>query len=311
MNAVVSIITPTYNRGHLLSRAWSSLLKQTEQRFQWIIVDDGSNDSTRDVVRGFNDCRITYVWQENHGVNWARNRGEKEVSAEFVIFLDSDDELLDETTLQQMLEEILSTRPDIACVSFTVVDSQMRSSFYHLPGERLEANYRDHICEQTFRGEFFPIYRRDALSISPWPPFNAMEVLRHWRIARQRPVVMINRPARIYHRGEVNSLTSAQSVINRATDVVLASEKLIEEHKKDWLTYCPCQLGKYNFYKAMHLTISDSACKALPSIGRAARYGKFNIKLKALLIFIFLALPLPLRKYIFINYAKVKSKFFF
>ena len=64
MNPFVSVITPTYNRAHLLPHVSASLLKQTEERFHWIIVDDGSTDSTREVVQEFNDPHITYVRQE-------------------------------------------------------------------------------------------------------------------------------------------------------------------------------------------------------------------------------------------------------
>ena len=228
MNQLVSVITPTYNRAHLLPRVWASLLKQTEQRFQWIIIDDGSTDSSREVIQGFNDPRVIYIWQENQGVNSARNRGEEEVQADFVIFLDSDDELLNETTLDEMLTEIQVTRPEIACVSFTVKDSKGDGAFFYIPEERerFEANYLDHVCEQI-SGEFFPIYRRDALSISRWPPLNGMEVLRVWRIALKRPVLIVNRPARIYHSKGCDSLTNIDSVINRAGDMVLGIKSSI------------------------------------------------------------------------------------
>ena len=71
MAPTVSIVTPTYNRAHLLPRAWASIARQTETRLEWIVVDDGSTDNTRQVVLAFNDPRIHYIYQHNQGENEA------------------------------------------------------------------------------------------------------------------------------------------------------------------------------------------------------------------------------------------------
>ena len=84
MAPTVSIVTPTYNRAHLLPRAWASIARQTETRLEWIVVDDGSTDNTRQVVLAFNDPRIHYIYQHNQGVNEARNRGGLEVRGDYV-----------------------------------------------------------------------------------------------------------------------------------------------------------------------------------------------------------------------------------
>jgi len=67
MNPKVSVIIPTYNRANLLSRAIKSVLNQTFQDFELIIVDDGSVDNTREVVEEFQkeDLRIKHIYQEN------------------------------------------------------------------------------------------------------------------------------------------------------------------------------------------------------------------------------------------------------
>ena len=70
----LSIITPTYNRGKLLIDAYESLCNQTDKDFEWIIIDDGSIDNTKDIVNSF-DTRlfhITYIKQENGGKHRAR-----------------------------------------------------------------------------------------------------------------------------------------------------------------------------------------------------------------------------------------------
>ena len=87
----VSVIIPTYNRANFLREAVASVLEQTEKNFELIIVDDGSNDETEDVVRSFNDERIVFVRIEHSGVSKARNVGVARSCGEWVAFLDSDD----------------------------------------------------------------------------------------------------------------------------------------------------------------------------------------------------------------------------
>ena len=87
----VSVIIPTYNREALLSDAITSVLKQTYTGFELIIIDDGSNDKTRDVVEAFTDKRLTYYYQDNKGVSAARNWGIHNARSDLICFLDSDD----------------------------------------------------------------------------------------------------------------------------------------------------------------------------------------------------------------------------
>ena len=300
MTPSVSIVTPTYNRGHLLPRVWASLSRQTEQNFQWIVVDDGSTDDTRRTVSQFADPRICYVSQSNTGVNGARNRGDQEIKADFVIYLDSDDELYDDITLEQMLAEIKATRPEIAWVAFTVVDEKGQAGLSHLQVDRFESNYIDHVCERKISGEFFPIYRRDATSGSPWPPFNGLEALRHWQIVRQRPVLIINRPARVYHRQGGDALTGAQSALRRAPQMAQATAQLIAEHRDTWLQHCPCQVGKYSFYRGMYLAISGPGHKAVKDLLVAISYGDGRFRLKAIGLLFSLVFPLSWRKQLFL-----------
>ncbi len=89
--AHVSVIIPTHNRAGRVGEAIGSVLKQTYRDWELIVVDDGSTDGTAEVVRAFDDARISYVSQDNRGVSAARNRGIAEARGEFIAFLDSDD----------------------------------------------------------------------------------------------------------------------------------------------------------------------------------------------------------------------------
>jgi glycosyltransferase involved in cell wall biosynthesis len=93
MNRLVSVVIPTYNRAHVVTRAIDSVLSQTHRDLEVIVVDDGSTDDTEKVLttRYAHDSRVSYVRQENQGVCSARNTGLRNINGAYVALLDSDD----------------------------------------------------------------------------------------------------------------------------------------------------------------------------------------------------------------------------
>lgn len=87
----VSVIIPTYNRASFLLEAIDSVFNQSYQDFELIIIDDGSDDDTREVLVPYQN-RLSYYYQENSGISKARNRGLSFAQGEYVAFLDSDDQ---------------------------------------------------------------------------------------------------------------------------------------------------------------------------------------------------------------------------
>ena len=104
-NPTVSVIIPTYNRAHLIGRAIQSVLNQTYQDFEVIVVDDGSTDNTEEVIKEYQeqDRRIRYIRHEkNKGGSAARNTGIKLAKGKYIGLLDDDDEWLPEKLEKQM-----------------------------------------------------------------------------------------------------------------------------------------------------------------------------------------------------------------
>ncbi len=99
----ITVITPTYNRAHTIGNAIKSMLDQTYQNWEMILVDDGSSDNTREVVLMFNDPRVNYFRVNNGGPSKARNFGLSQSSGIWVMYLDSDDTLLSQC-VETMLE---------------------------------------------------------------------------------------------------------------------------------------------------------------------------------------------------------------
>ena len=89
-----SIIIPTYNRAHLIGKAIKSVKAQSFNDWELIIVDDGSKDETREVVKAYQEERITYFFQQNKELNGARNAGIRLARGSYLCFLDDDDHFL-------------------------------------------------------------------------------------------------------------------------------------------------------------------------------------------------------------------------
>ena len=91
MEPFFSVVIPTYNRAHLIKETIESVQKQTFSDWELIIVDDGSTDDTKSVVKSVDDKRIQYVFQENAERSVARNNGFRHAKGQYICFLDSDD----------------------------------------------------------------------------------------------------------------------------------------------------------------------------------------------------------------------------
>lgn len=136
--SLISIIIPSYNQGSFLSEALDSVLAQTYSNWECIIVDDGSQDNTAEIVKAYceKDARIRYVYQDNCGVSAARNNGVAHSKGEFILPLDGDDKIAPEF-LELTLREIIKDR-NIRVVYTDVQYYDARNDIYKLPDFSVE-----------------------------------------------------------------------------------------------------------------------------------------------------------------------------
>ena len=94
----ISIVTPTFNRGRLLKNLYNSLIEQSQYNFEWIVVDDGSTDDTKNIVSHFirqeNRFNIKYFYQQNSGKHVALNKAVEQSFGNYIFIVDSDDTLM-------------------------------------------------------------------------------------------------------------------------------------------------------------------------------------------------------------------------
>lgn len=108
MKSIITIFTPTYNRGKLLETLWKSLEVQDNYDFEWLIVDDGSKDNTKEIIEKLkkrSHFAIRYYYQENQGKHIAINMGAKLAQGEWFFIVDSDD-YLTESAVRKIWEQL-------------------------------------------------------------------------------------------------------------------------------------------------------------------------------------------------------------
>jgi len=121
----ISVVIPTYSRSHLIGRAIKSVLNQTYQDFEIVIVDSSPDDKTERMVRSFNDERIKYIHNKvKTNTSAARNQGVRESSqnSRYIAFLDDDDEFL-----PQFLEKTLKVLEEKKDIAMATSDLELRS----------------------------------------------------------------------------------------------------------------------------------------------------------------------------------------
>ena len=152
----VSVIIPLYNKAAFIERAIDSILSQTVQDFEIVVVNDGSTDGGEIIVNAYTDSRIRLINQENSGVSVARNNGVYASRAEFVAFLDADDEWLPD-----FLDTVLRLRrkwPDAGLYGTNRIIVNTSPKYK----ETLV------LCHQRYDEGIYPYFKMSALGAHPF-----------------------------------------------------------------------------------------------------------------------------------------------
>ena len=116
---LISIIVPIYNTAKYLPRCLNSIIHQTYQNLEIILVNDGSTDNSSEISEEYHqkDSRIKLIYQKNQGLSAARNTGIKKATGDYLTFVDSDDEIMPKM-IEKMLFALQSNHSDIVICSF-------------------------------------------------------------------------------------------------------------------------------------------------------------------------------------------------
>lgn len=173
---LITVFTPTYNRAHLLPRLYESLESQFCKDFEWIIVDDGSKDNTREVVEEFiarASFPIRYFYQHNGGKHRAINYGVREAAGELFFIVDSDDSL-PAKSIETIVEVYNKVKSDTICAGISGTMSSHNGDSINnntFPGgvDFIDCNALDIRYKYCVMGDLAEVFRTQVLREYPFP----------------------------------------------------------------------------------------------------------------------------------------------
>jgi len=172
---LVTVFTPTYNRADKIHRVWNSLKKQTVKTFEWIIVDDGSNDNIQELV---NEYSLTsefpikfYKNKTNRGKHIAINKGVELAGGKYFLIADSDDEF-ESNTIEFFLkiwDELEKESDEFCAVRVCCKDQFGKRISSHMKYYRFDATMQEAVYKHKFWKESWSMDRVDLLKIHKFP----------------------------------------------------------------------------------------------------------------------------------------------
>ena len=174
--AFLTVFTPTYNRAHTLGRTYESLCKQKCKEFIWLIVDDGSTDQTKELVRKWqkqdNGFEIQYIYKENGGMHTAHNTAYANIRTELNVCIDSDDKMASDAV--EKIKVVWEQIRDKNYAGIIALDSDFN-------GNIIGKSFSDDMRETTLGGYYAAggqgdkklIYRTEVInSVPEYPVFS-------------------------------------------------------------------------------------------------------------------------------------------
>ena len=241
-----SIILPTYNRALFLSRSIGSVIKQSFQDWELIVIDDGSTDHTKEVVNSFNDPRIKYFYQENSERSAARNKGIDQANSDWVCFLDSDDEYLPEHL--EVIHKCLMSKDSPRFILTGNIIKNKNSQIKH-PLINMDANVLVEIATKFVLMNSICIEKRILEQEQFNETYKIWEDTHLWlRIAAQYPVYQIEEYTTIQHIHEQGTVVQGMKKISliEVAQYVSAIQDLRDKHTALFEGKLP--MNYFNFY---------------------------------------------------------------
>lgn len=288
---IVTVLTPTFNRGGSLNNLYQSLQKQTIKDFEWLLVDDGSTDDTKNIaeeMRKKAEFPMRYIYKENGGKHTALNVGVKQITSELTFIVDSDDTLVPdaiETILQY--HKKYGERKDLCGYSFLrrFPDGKINGKPFE-PDEKVGTYIECRINADDTQADKAEVFYTRCLKEFPFPEYRNEKFLGEdlvWiRMALKYQMVHINRAIYVGNYLEdgltknrrKNNIRSPHGCMERAKEFMRPELKLKYRLKGaiQYLVYGKFAGEKQLIAKAPYKGLT--VCAALPSMLVYHRWSK-------------------------------------
>lgn len=172
---MITILTPTYNRGYIIKKAYESLIKQTNTDFEWLVIDDGSTDDTKKIFKELlkkKEINIRYYKKKNGGKHTAINYGVDKAKGSYILILDSDDYLTENAveTIQKYVKKY-DRDETIACLSFLRKYDNGKTIGKEYNGTEIISDYVTFKHNKGFNGDMAEVFKTKILKKFPFPVF--------------------------------------------------------------------------------------------------------------------------------------------
>lgn len=244
----ITIFTPTYNRAHLLPRLYDSLKNQEYTELEWVIMDDGSKDNTKELVESWineSKIEIIYNYQMNQGRFAAFNNAMSFFKGDLILFVDSDDYLLPNSILKivDVWNKITDKRSVSGIIAYMQTDGGKVLGSKFPEGVKRERIYTLY-DKYKMKGDKFIAFRNDLIQKYKYPVF------KNERFTGDSIIFnAMNQDAPMYLLREKITFREYQedSITKNLLDYHLSSPNGMREHYKDCLKYD--KYNKYNIFK--------------------------------------------------------------
>lgn len=234
---ILTIFTPTYNRAHTLVRTYQSLCRQTSKDFEWLIIDDGSTDNTKEVVSQWiddADFKIIYIYKENGGLYTGYNTAYENIETELNVCIDSDDYMPDNA-----VELIVDHWKQFGCNKYAGI---IGLDFYHNEGTPIggyfplglkEVYLLDLYTNKIHFGDTKQVMRTDLMKkVAPMIGFpgekNFNPIYLLLQVCDENPLLVLNENLCFVDYQENDSMSKAIYQQYRNSPKSLAKQRLLE-----------------------------------------------------------------------------------
>jgi Glycosyltransferases involved in cell wall biogenesis len=273
-----SVLIPTYQRESVVGRAIDSALRQTDPDLEVIVVDDGSTDGTPQVVAARRDARVRFIqFSENRGVGAARNSAIMSSRGRYLIFLDSDDELVDDALATMREAWRQETDPMIGQQVFRIANADTGTVLGRLDGDGVLLDYLDLLCQRNgAEGDFNGPFRREAFDDPPFESeIRGFEGLAWLRMRQRWTTRGHQRVVYLAHRNRSDQrLSGADSRIRESASLAEGYRRLLVEHGDAMREHCRGRLEGILRRAVVYAVVAGDRRSAATSLTNyVQRYG--------------------------------------
>lgn len=301
MNPTLTVFTPTYNRAYSLHLCYESLLRQTSNDFKWLIIDDGSTDSTKQLVDEWMvnaPFEIEYVFQENQGMHGAHNTAYEHIHTVLNVCIDSDDFMTDdavEKIVRFWKEYGANIYSGIVALDATTEKKVLGTN---LPEEITSSTLFNLYQKHGVTGDKKLIYRTELTKQYPYPLFENEKYVgltyKYFKLDQQYELLLMNEVVCYveyqldgsslnmykqyrknpkgfsFFRKELMKLPFGstayklrQAIHYVSSNLLLRNWRLIRDSPKRFLTICALPFGYILYLLILNKTKTEKAVKAI------------------------------------------------